>query len=97
MKRLSVEPEPVEPLPFLSSLPEDRGGSVRTGGPAAPFPSHHHRFFSILLDGKLRSMPCDVPVDDGRGNAVPCGLTWEENVEIAITRYDRAARREARG
>lgn len=64
------------------------------GESAGPFPSHHHRFYSIVVNGKIRSMPCDVPVDDGRGHAVPCGLTWEENVEMAITRYDRAARRE---
>lgn len=69
-------------LPSLSSL-EDPGAATRTGvGHAAPFPSHHHRFYTLLVNGKLRSMPCE------------CGLTWEENVEMAVTRYDRAARRE---
>ena len=63
-------------------------------GPPAPSPSpvdeaivkpcvHHHRFYSVVLNDVLTPMPCDVPLEDGR----PCGMTWEEMFETAISQY----------
>lgn len=79
----------------VANLIEDPGGPRSAvavvdhpafgGESAGPF--HHHRFYTLLLNGRLVSMPCDVPVDDGRGNAVPCGITWEDVLNEAGDYY----------
>ena len=71
--------------------PATPGGDLRIengGTPTGTFSSHRHRFLTILEDGKLRDLGCDVPVDGG-----VCGLTFEEAMEQAFSRWHYSHRR----
>ena len=78
-------PEPERESPAIP------GGDLRIengGTPTGTFSSHRHRFLTILEDGKLRDLGCDVPVDGG-----VCGLTFEEAMEQAFSRWHYSHRR----
>ena len=65
-------PEPERESPAIP------GGDLRIengGTPTGTFSSHRHRFLTILEDGKLRDLGCDVPVDGGGW-----GVTLEEGI-----------------
>src|SRR3990172_3008839 len=86
-KKASLHNEPERESP---ATPGGDPLRVENGGtPAGTFSSHHHRFLTILEDGKLRDLGCDVPVDGG-----VCGLTFEEAMEQAFCRWHYSHRRE---
>src|SRR3972149_4037223 len=79
------------PEPERESLAPPGGDSrVENGGtPAGTFSSHRHRFITIIDDGKLRDLGCDVPIDGG-----VCGLTFAEAMEQAFSRWHYSHHRE---